>query len=195
MDNSQKINQPTGLTLVELMVATAVATIIVLAAVSCLYYSALSAREADRNGTAGRLAQLLLENWRDAPRVSTATVPYWPAGFDPVGTYNAAAVDAVADGSLDDSQWSYPVTILAGVEGPALPADAGGLIWTPLGLYKTRITDATYYITLAYATALASAADQGQVPVCGLQAVIGWSRGRNIGYQPDGKHMRAISYE
>lgn len=179
----------------EVMVATAVVMVIVLGGMGYLCTSARLAREADRMSTAMHLALLLLESWRETPHVYTAGAPYWPAGFDPLGTYDGAAMDVVTGESLHDPQWNCPVTILPGTEGPPLSADAGGLAWTRLGWYKARISTATYYILLAYAPASHSAANPAQVSVCALQVTIGWSRHGDVGYHPDCAHIRITSYD
>ena len=65
MGVSRNIKQTSGLTLVEVMVATAVVMVIVLGGMGYLCTSARLAREADRMSTAMHLALLLLESWRE----------------------------------------------------------------------------------------------------------------------------------
>lgn len=112
----------TGLTLIEVMVAMVVIIVAVMGAMGFRYYSALDARKADVQVTAGRLGLILLEGWKSAGGRKN---------YDPIAVLSSELV--IADGAT----------------GPAVPA---GFTALPNGSYAVAVNRVNYYATLSYKT-------------------------------------------
>lgn len=123
--NSPIVNRKflrSGLTLVEIMLATAVLVIAVLGASAFRYHAALDARRADLQATAARAALLLCESWRGSSDPNT---------FDPT-------LLAITDPNS-------PLAIETVSEGPAGPTD-----FTLLGTYRITLDGVNYYAVLSW---------------------------------------------
>jgi prepilin-type N-terminal cleavage/methylation domain-containing protein len=78
-----------GLTLIEIMVATAIFVIAVLGTSGFRYHANLGAREADSKLTAARIALLLCESWRGASDPSI----FEPSALASAGTISALVIE------------------------------------------------------------------------------------------------------
>jgi len=115
-----------GLTFVELLVATVILLIAVIGTAAFRYHAALGARRADLRTTAARTALLLCEGWRGAAE---------PNAFDPETQLD----ELVEDATFDIDQISEP--------GESLSAPGG---FTLLGAYRITIDNVEYYAVLSW---------------------------------------------
>ena len=121
---SKRPRRTAGLTLVEIMVSVLILVIAVLGTSAFRYHASLGVREAELQGNAAQIAQLLCESWRGASDPNTfaledalgsefATIldvydtahgPYVPDGFTLLGRYQIRMVGT--DGGGEISYWA-----------------------------------------------------------------------------------------
>jgi hypothetical protein len=121
--SAKRKTKPTGLTLIEIVVAMTVLLVGILGAMGYRYYSILDARKAKVYITAARLGSTLLENWK-----GTGGRAKPGDEFDPQDTALGSHLMVYGPGSV----------------GPSVPAS-----FKEFGKYTVIVDGATYYTTLS----------------------------------------------
>ncbi|MHC4645457.1 MAG: type IV pilus modification PilV family protein [Planctomycetota bacterium] len=122
--SARRTKSRSGVTLIEIIVATVVILVAIIGAMSYRYYSILDARNAKVYATAGRVGSLLLENWRGTGGRSTPGEQFDPQDLRFGSGLIRSAISAA---------------------GPAVPVDLQAF-----GTYAFIVDGATYYATLSY---------------------------------------------
>ena len=123
--SAKKTRLPSGLTLVEIVVAMVVIMVAIIGAMGYRYYSILDARKAKVHITAARLGSVLLENWKGSGGRSTARAEFDPRYLN-FGSRQMLSAPSEA--------------------GPLAPND-----FNLFGKYAFIVDGATYYASLFYA--------------------------------------------
>lgn len=117
-------NQRKGMTLIEVMVAAVVVVVAVLGAMAFRYVTALDARKADIQISAGRVGLLLLEGWKAEKGSNT---------YNPANDFTSGIVI---------------VSTSAG--GPAVPAGFTALATSGNGQFQIKDNQMYFYATLSF---------------------------------------------
>lgn len=116
------IDQRKGMTMIEVMVAAVLIVVAVLGAMGFRYLTALDAKKADIQISAGRVGLLLIEGWKAKDG---------DLNYDPVSEFNSAGIIIVQNGS----------------GGPSSPT---GFSLKPTPHFEIQENDMYFYTTLSY---------------------------------------------